>query len=57
MSTYDLKIENGFIVDGTGAPGFEGNLGIKDGKLVAVGDATGNAYRSIDAKGYSCVVG
>ncbi len=49
--TYDLKITGGTIVDGTGKPGFVGDLGIKDGKVVAIGNAEGAATATIDAKG------
>ena len=31
---YDLKITNGSIIDGTGAPAQSGDLGIKDGQVV-----------------------
>lgn len=48
---YDLKITNGFIVDGTGAPGFEGEVGIRNGRLAAVGEAPGRAAETIDARG------
>ena len=47
----DLKIINGFIVDGTGTPGFKGDIGIKDGNLVAVGNAPEDAAETLDAKG------
>ena len=48
---YDLKITNGFIVDGTGAPGFEGDVGIRAGRIAAVGEAPGRAAETIDAHG------
>jgi N-acyl-D-aspartate/D-glutamate deacylase len=49
--TYDLKITGGTIVDGSGKPGFTGDLGIKDGKVVALGKADGAADTTIDATG------
>ncbi|MBT3373452.1 MAG: D-aminoacylase [Rhodospirillaceae bacterium] len=48
---YDLKISNGTIIDGTGAPAIQGDLGIKDGKVVAMGEAPDAATREIDAQG------
>lgn len=48
---YDLKIRGGTIIDGTGATRRTGDLGIKDGKIVAVGDAPESAARTVDAEG------
>lgn len=48
---YDLKIKGGTIIDGTGAPRFSGDVGIRDGKVVALGDAPDAARRTIDAAG------
>src|SRR5262245_19309892 len=48
---YDLRIVGGTLVDGTGAPGFRGDLGIRDGRLVAVGSAPGTARETIDVSG------
>ncbi len=50
----DHLITGGTIVDGTGAPRFVGDLGIKDGRIVAlgpVGSITEEALTSFDATG------
>jgi N-acyl-D-aspartate/D-glutamate deacylase len=49
--TYDLKITGGTLVDGTGASAVAGDLGIVDGRIVAVGDAPDEAAQIIDAAG------
>jgi N-acyl-D-aspartate/D-glutamate deacylase len=48
---YDLKITGGTIIDGTGRERFTGDIGVKDGTIVAVGDATESASKTIDAAG------
>ncbi len=48
---YDLKIVGGTIVDGTGNDRYSGDVGIKDGKIVAVGTADEGAKETIDASG------
>lgn len=47
----DLIIKNGEIVDGTGAPKFRGDIGVKDGRIAAVGKVEGPARQTIDADG------
>ena len=49
--SYDLKITGGTIIDGTGAPRRAGDVGIVDGKIVALGDAPAEATETIDATG------
>jgi N-acyl-D-aspartate/D-glutamate deacylase len=48
---YDLLITNGRIVDGSGMPAYEADIGIKDGKIAEIGRLTAPAPRTIDATG------
>ncbi len=48
---YDLVVENARIVDGTGAPSFNGTVAVKEGRIAAVGDVSGSADVRIDAAG------
>jgi N-acyl-D-aspartate/D-glutamate deacylase len=49
--THDLVIRGGTVVDGTGRPGFTADVAIEGERIVAVGNGTGAARRTIDAAG------
>jgi N-acyl-D-aspartate/D-glutamate deacylase len=48
---YDLVVRGGTIYDGTGAPGFAGDVAVKDGLIAAVGEVRGSGAEEIDATG------
>ncbi len=49
---YDILIRNGHIVDGTGSPWYSGDIGIRGGRIAAIGNLTGAGARQvIDAAG------
>jgi N-acyl-D-aspartate/D-glutamate deacylase len=48
---FDLLIRGGTLIDGTGAPGRPGDLGIRAGRIAAMGKVVGTADRTIDADG------
>src|SRR5690554_4587204 len=51
---HDLVIRGGTIVDGTGRESFTGDVAIRDGKIVHVGEKAAQGHREIDAAG--CLV-
>ena len=52
MAELDLQLRGGTIVDGTRAPRYVGDVGIKDGRITQLGGrVTGTAKRVIDAGG------
>ena len=51
MAEYDLLIKNGTIVDGLRVPAHRGDIGIRSGKIAAMGNIQGSATRVIDATG------
>lgn len=48
---YDLLVQNGRIVDGSGMPAFFGDVAVRDGRIVEVGKLSGAARRTINADG------
>ncbi len=57
MAEFDLVIRNSTIVDGTGKKAFNGSIGIKEDRVVTVGDVEGDSERVIDASGLTAVPG
>lgn len=52
ISRFDLVITNGHIMDGTGSPWHSGDIGIRDGKVAAIGNlSAASRSRTIDAQG------
>lgn len=50
-NTLDLIIRGGTLVDGTGTPPRRADIGIRDGRVVAVGVVSGEAAEVVDATG------
>ena len=48
---HDIAIRNGRVIDGSGGPQFQGDIGIDGGTIAAVGNDVGPARREIDAAG------
>jgi N-acyl-D-aspartate/D-glutamate deacylase len=47
----DLLVKGGMVIDGTGAPRREADVGVRDGRIVAIGDVSEAAEQTIDAGG------
>jgi dihydroorotase/N-acyl-D-amino-acid deacylase len=49
---FDIIITHGHIIDGTGSPWYTGDIGIRDGRIAAIGSLTSAPRtRTIDAQG------
>ena len=44
---HDLVIRGGYLVDGTGAPGYPGDLAVAGGRITEVGAVSGRGAREI----------
>lgn len=55
---FDLLIENGMIIDGSGNPWFWADLGIEKGKIARIGSLKGQKTKEkIDARGWTVAPG
>jgi N-acyl-D-aspartate/D-glutamate deacylase len=48
---FDLVVRNGFVLDGTGAPGVYADVAISGGRIATVGRIAGSGGEEIDAQG------
>jgi N-acyl-D-amino-acid deacylase len=51
MSSYDIVIKGGTVIDGTGSAGHQADVGIVGDRIVEIGELAGTAARTIDAEG------
>ncbi|MCX6642738.1 MAG: D-aminoacylase [Candidatus Bathyarchaeota archaeon] len=50
---YDILIENGYVLDGSGNPWFKANIGVVDDRIVSIGSLKGaQAERKVNANGH-----
>ena len=49
---FDVIVRHGTVIDGSGTPRFDADLGIRNGHIVAIGDlSAGTASEEIQARG------
>jgi len=48
---YDLVIKNGTLIDGSGLPGFHGDVAVSGGRIVDIGKVSGEARQTLNADG------
>ena len=51
MSSYDIVVRNGLVVDGTGSPAIHADVAISGDRIVEIGKIDGTATRTINADG------
>ena len=54
---FDLLIQNGTVLDGSGKEGFAADVAVKDGKIAAIGKNLGDARQVLDATGLTVTPG
>ncbi len=45
---FDVVITNGHIIDGTGSPWYSGDIGIRAGRIAAIGNLGGASAKRTD---------
>lgn len=48
---WDLRIDGGMVLDGSGRPAYRADIAVRDGRIVAMGRLSGPAHETIDADG------
>ena len=48
---YDLLIKNGMVVDGSGGARYRADVGVREGRIAAIGRINERAKRTLDAEG------
>lgn len=48
---FDVVIKDGFVLDGTGAPAYRADIGVRGDRITAIGEITAEASRVVDASG------
>ena len=49
---YDLLIKNGVVVDGSGGARYRADVGVREGRIAAIGRINERAERTLDAEGH-----
>lgn len=49
---YDLLIKNGMVVDGSGGARYRADVGMREGRIAAIGRINERAERTLDAEGH-----
>ena len=57
MSNFDLVIRGGTVFDGTGAAPITADIGVRDGKVAAIGHRLPDGARTVDARGQWVIPG
>ncbi|MBI4528806.1 MAG: amidohydrolase family protein [Deltaproteobacteria bacterium] len=49
--SFDLVVRNGLLIDGSGAPGYEADVGVEGEKIAVIGKNIASGRKEIDARG------